>query len=346
MSGYSLNWDDGAIVAVDQRCLPHRVAHLRITTVDELVSAIRSLAIRGAPALGVAGALGVALSALANPASAVRRDAERISAARPTAANLAWGVRRALATLPEGPQAVLDEALAMVADDVRVNRAAATNAAELLIRLCPDRALRVLTHCNTGRLATVAHGTALGAIRELAGRGLVSEVLVDETRPLLQGSRLTTWELAEANIPHRLIVDSAAAWAMVTGLVDCVLVGADRVAANGDAANKIGTYPLALAAHRHGIPFVVVCPESTRDQGIATGREIEVEQRPAAEVTSFAGVLTAPEGTAAFNPAFDVTPTALITAVVTERGVVHSGPGGTGSPHTGNNLLCAYVDSR
>ena len=161
MSGYSLSWDDGAIVAIDQRGVPHRVAHLRITTVDELVSAIVSLAIRGAPALGVAGALGVALSALANPASAVRRDAERISAARPTAANLAWGVRRALARLPEGPQAVLDEALAMVADDVRANRAAATNAAEGLIRLCPDRALRVLTHCNTGRLATVAHGTAL-----------------------------------------------------------------------------------------------------------------------------------------------------------------------------------------
>ena len=280
MSNYSLNWDDGAIIAMDQRGLPHRVARLRITTVDELISAIRSLAIRGAPALGVAAALGVALSALANPASAVRRDAERISAARPTAANLAWGVRRALAKLPDGPQAVLAEAQAMLAEDVRANRAAAVNAAELLMRWCPDRALRVLTRCNTGGLATVAYGTALGAIRELADRGLVWEVLVGETRPLLQGARLTTWELAQANIPHRLIVDSAAAWAMATGLVDCVVVGADRVAANGDVANKIGTYPLALAAHRHDIPFVVVCPESTRDQRIATGREIAVEQRP------------------------------------------------------------------
>ncbi|HJT03408.1 MAG TPA: S-methyl-5-thioribose-1-phosphate isomerase [Pseudonocardiaceae bacterium] len=326
MSNYSLNWDDGAIIAMDQRGLPDRVARLRITTVDELIAAIRSLAIRGAPALGVAGALGVALSALANPGSAVRRDAERISAARPTAANLAWGVRRALARVPDGPQAVLAEAQAMLAEDVRANRAAAVNAAELLMRLCPDRALRVLTHCNTGGLATVAYGTALGAIRELADRGLVGEVLVGETRPLLQGARLTTWELAQANIPHRLIVDSAAAWAMATGLVDCVVVGADRVAANGDVANKIGTYPLALAAHRHDIPFVVVCPESTRDQRIATGREIAIEQRPAAEITSFAGVPAAPEGTAAFNPAFDVTPAELITAVVTEQGVVHGAP--------------------
>lgn len=149
--------------------------------------------------------------------------------------------------------------------------------------------------------------------------------MVGETRPLLQGARLTTWELAQANIPHRLIVDSAATWAMATGLVDCVVVRADRVAANGDVANKIGTYPLALAAHHHGIPFVVVCPESTRDQRIATGRQIAVEQRSAAEITSFAGVPAAPEGTAAFNPAFDVTPAELITAVVTEQGVVHDG---------------------
>jgi methylthioribose-1-phosphate isomerase len=192
----------------------------------------------------------------------------------------------------------------------------------VVLRLCPDRPLRILTHCNTGRLATTAFGTALGAVRVLHARGKVADVLVDETRPLLQGARLTAWELAEAGIPHRLTIDSAAAWAMATGQVDCVIVGADRITADGSVANKIGTYALAVAAHRHGIPFIVVAPESTRDAATATGREIVVEQRAAAEITHIGGVATAPERTDVFNPAFDVTPPELVTAIVSEIRVV------------------------
>ncbi|BBX98830.1 S-methyl-5-thioribose-1-phosphate isomerase [Mycobacterium lacus] len=332
MTESSIAWVDGTVTTVDQRALPHELRQLRIATVDELIEAITTLAIRGAPMLGVAGAFGVALAASEAASEAavgddadaehVRRQAARIAEARPTATNLRWGVQRALAKLPQGSQAVLDEALRMLAEDAQVNRAAATHAADLVERLCPGRPLRILTHCNTGRLATTAFGTAIGALRVLHSRGKIDSVLVDETRPLLQGSRLTTWELAEAGIPHRLTIDSAAAWAMASGHVDCVIVGADRIAADGAVANKIGTYSLALAAHRHDIPFVVVAPESTRDPSTATGLDIVVEERAAAEITHFNGAPAAPEGTAVFNPAFDVTPPDLVTAVVTENGVV------------------------
>jgi methylthioribose-1-phosphate isomerase len=320
----SITWDDGALLAIDQRLLPRELRWLRITSVDEVIDAIQTLAIRGAPALGVAGAFGVALAAYAHigDTDTTGSEAARIASARPTAVNLAWGVRRALATLPAGPDAVLAEAQQMLAEDARVNRMLATHAADLVLRLCPDRPLRVLTHCNTGWLATTAVGTALGAVRVLHARGRVAEVLVDETRPLLQGARLTAWELAEAGIAHRLTIDSAAAWAMATGQVDCVMVGADRIAADGSVANKIGTYALAVAAHRHGIPFIVVAPESTRDMATATGAEIVVEERAAAEITHVGGVATAPDRTAVFNPAFDVTPPELITAVVTENGPI------------------------
>jgi methylthioribulose-1-phosphate dehydratase len=221
----------------------------------------------------------------------------------------------------EGPAAVLAEALGMLEEDEQVNRAASARAAELVRRLCPDRPLRLLTHCNTGGLATVAWGTALGTIRELAAAGRVADVLVDETRPLLQGARLTAWELGRAGLPHRLCVDSAGPAAIGAGLVDCVLVGADRIAANGDVANKIGTYGLAVAAGRAGIPFIVVAPESTVDDTLAGGHEIVIEERAAEEVTAVAGRPTAPAGTAVYNPAFDVTPADLVTAVVTERRV-------------------------
>ncbi|MGQ4614354.1 S-methyl-5-thioribose-1-phosphate isomerase [Nocardia sp. R7R-8] len=329
MDDSSLVWEDGALVTIDQRGLPHEVRELRLSTVDQVIDAIESLAIRGAPAIGIAGAFGVVLATAAHTVdgvvdeTAAQAEADRIAAARPTAVNLAWAVRRVRAKVGQGADAVLAETLDMLAEDGRVNRAAATKAADLVLRLCPDRPLRVLTHCNTGRLATSAFGTAIGTLRVLSERGALEQVLVDETRPLLQGARLTTWELAEAGIAHRLIVDSAAAWAMATGQVDCVLVGADRITANGDVANKIGTYGLALAAHHHGIPFVVVAPESTRDLTMATGREIVVEERAAAEVTGFGGVATAPAHTEVFNPAFDVTPGELVTAVVTEHGVVH-----------------------
>ncbi|MBF6228250.1 S-methyl-5-thioribose-1-phosphate isomerase [Nocardia abscessus] len=329
MDDSSLVWDDGTLVTIDQRWLPHEVRELRLSTVDQVIDAIKALAIRGAPAIGIAGAFGVVIATAAHTAdgvvdeAAAQAEADRIAAARPTAVNLAWAVRRVRAQVSRGADAVLAETLDMLAEDGRVNRSAATNAADLVQRLCPDRPLRVLTHCNTGRLATSAFGTAIGTLRVLSERGAIEQVLVDETRPLLQGARLTTWELAEAGIPHRLTIDSAAAWAMATGQVDCVLVGADRVTANGDVANKIGTYGLALAARHHDIPFVVVAPESTRDLAMATGREIVVEERAAAEVTGFGGVATAPEHTEVFNPAFDVTPAELVTAVVTEHGVVH-----------------------
>jgi len=278
----TVEWQDGAIVIIDQTALPaeHRV--LRLSTCEDLVSAIVRLAVRGAPALGVVGALGVAQSAARHTSQghtdepAVRAEADRIAHARPTAVNLSWGVRRALARLAEGPRAVLDEALALLGEDEAVNRAAASRAADLVLELSSRRPVRVLTHCNTGRLATVAWGTALGTVRELRDRDVLGEVLACETRPLLQGARLTAWELAEAGIPHRLCVDSAAAFAMARGMVDCVLVGADRIAANGDVANKIGTYAHALAAARHGIPFVVVAPESTADASLASGAEITV----------------------------------------------------------------------
>ncbi|MFD8104555.1 S-methyl-5-thioribose-1-phosphate isomerase [Nocardia fluminea] len=347
MDDSSLIWDDGALVTIDQRGLPHEVRELRLRTVDEIIEAITTLAIRGAPAIGIAGAFGVVIATRAHThdssvdapdqsigdagpraggvvdVAAAQAEADRIAAARPTAVNLAWAVDRVRARIAEGADAVLAETLDMLAEDGRVNLAAATHAADLVQRLCGERPLRLLTHCNTGRLATSAVGTAIGALRVLHERGAVADVIVDETRPLLQGARLTAWELAEAGIPHRLTIDSAAAWAMATGQVDAVLVGADRITANGDVANKIGTFSLALAARHHGIPFIVVAPESTRDTAMATGAQIVVEQRAAAEVTGFGGVATAPADTAVFNPAFDVTPTDLVTAVVTENGVVY-----------------------
>jgi methylthioribose-1-phosphate isomerase len=317
----TFEWVDGALVTVDQRLLPGAEVTLRLATVPDLVAAIQGLAVRGAPALGIVGAFGVALSARlhrGDPAL-VRADADLIANARPTALNLGRGVARALAELAAGPDAVLAAAMALLAEDERVNRAASARAADLLVDRCPDRPLRVLTHCNTGRLATGAWGTALGAIRHLAERGKVEHVVATETRPLMQGARLTTWELAEAGIPYRLVVDSAAPALIARGLVDCVVVGADRIAANGDTANKIGTYALALAAHRTGIPFLVVAPESTVDGDLPNGTGIVIEERAPTEVTSFNGTPTAPGGTLADNPAFDVTPIDLITAVVTEQ---------------------------
>ncbi|MDI5973591.1 S-methyl-5-thioribose-1-phosphate isomerase [Streptomyces sp. SL13] len=321
----SLVWDDGALVVVDQRQLPHKVELLRLESVDEVIGAIRTLAIRGAPAIGLAGALGVAISAHRHRRAdgscdepLVRADAEKLATARPTAVNLAWAVRRVLTALEGGPEAVLAEATAMLAEDRATNLRAARRAADLVCDLVPRRPLRVLTHCNTGRLATAAVGTALGAILELHARHLVAEVLVGESRPLLQGARLTAWELDQADVPYRLCVDSAGAAAMARGMVDVVLVGADRIAANGDTANKIGTYGLAVAAARHGVPFVVVAPESSWDPRTAGGEAIEVEERPAAEVIGFGGTAVGPRDARAFNPAFDVTPGELITAVVTE----------------------------
>lgn len=321
----AVDWDGSAIVVVDQTALPEELRLRRLTTVDEVVDAVRRLVVRGAPVIGVTGALGVALAAHLHRLpdgrvddGALRRDAQRIADARPTAVNLRWAVDRVLARLPDGADALLAEALAVLADDERTSRAAARRAADVLRDACPDRPLRVLTHCNTGGLAAMGGGTALGAIRALARDGRIAEVVATETRPLLQGARLTVWELREAGIPHRLCVDSAAAAAMASGLVDAVVVGADRIAANGDTANKIGTYALACAAARHAIPFVVVAPRSTLDPDAGSGADIPIEERDAAEVTRLAGVDTTVAGTRVYNPAFDVTPADLIAAIVTE----------------------------
>lgn len=320
----TIDWVDGEIHLVDQTRLPDELVVLRIASLDPLVEAIRTLAVRGAPALGVAGALGVALLAAAHPGerAPVEQGAARLRAVRPTAANLAWGVDRALARLGDGPGAVLAEALRIRDEDIAACLAMATRGADLVRAVVPRPRVRVLTICNTGALAAVEHGTALGVARELLARGQLDEVVVLETRPLLQGARLTTWELAAMGAPFRLIVDSAAASVLVRGLVDVVLMGADRITASGDTANKVGSLAIAIAARHAGVPVIVVAPESTIDPGTPSGAQIAIEERPDDEVTSFRGVRTAAAGTPALNPAFDVMPAGLITAIVTDRRVL------------------------
>jgi S-methyl-5-thioribose-1-phosphate isomerase len=307
----TLDWQDGHIVAVDQTRLPRELVFLHLRTVDDLIEAIRRLAIRGAPALGAAGALGVVL------AGGDREAAARLKAARPTAINLAWGVERVLAR----PDGALDEALAVLEEDVAANRALSNRGAQWLLDRTPGP-IAIQTHCNAGGLACVEWGTALGVVRALHERGALVHVYVDETRPLLQGARLTAWELGEQGIPHTLVADAAGPSVIARRLVGAVVVGADRIAANGDVVNKIGTYPLALAANRAGIPFVVAAPESTIDPATATGADVPIEVRDDAEVTRFAGVPTAPDQTRALNLAFDVTPADLVTAIITERRVI------------------------
>jgi methylthioribose-1-phosphate isomerase len=304
-----IDWQDGAVVLIDQTLLPDQEQWLRITEVDALVDCIARLAVRGAPALGAAGALGVALAA--QRGVDVPAAAARLRTARPTAVNLARGVDRALARLGDGPDGVLAEACALLDEEAASGRAIGERGADLLSTLCPPGPLRLLTHCNTGWLAAVEWGTALGVVAVLHQRGRVARVYADETRPLLQGARLTAYELMQLGIDHRVVVDSAGPSLLARGLVDAVLVGADRIAANGDVVNKIGTYPLALAAARSGIPFLVAAPESTVDSSTPTGADVPIEERDPAEVS--------PAGIPACNPAFDVTPHDLITAIVTER---------------------------
>ena len=327
----TIEWRSDHAVLVDQTRLPAEVVMVEVRDVDAMIDAIVRLVVRGAPAIGVAGAFGVAIAAQQAEREGlgpehVRREAERIAAARPTAVNLAWAVRRVLARLDEGAAAVVAEAVAMADEDVETNRRLAARGADLLEELAVVPA-RVHTHCNTGGLATVEWGTALGIVRELNERGHLVSVTADETRPLLQGSRLTAFELADLGIEHRIVVDGAGPSVISRGLADAVLVGADRIAANGDVANKIGTYPLALAAARAGIPFIVAAPESTLDPATATGADIEIEERAEEEVLAFGGTRTAPVGSRAYNPAFDVTPADLVTAIVTERRVIRPAQG-------------------
>jgi methylthioribose-1-phosphate isomerase len=318
---------DGHVRLLDQTRLPDDVVHLEITDVDVLVAAIGRLAVRGAPALGVAGALGVALAVNRLGPDAADAAIARLRTARPTAVNLARGVDLAAGHRPAGPAAVLAAALALRDDEIAASTAMAARGAALLDG---DR-LRVMTICNTGALAAVEHGTALAPVERVFREGRLEHVLVCETRPLLQGARLTAWELTRMGVPFELIVDGAAAGLMRTGAVDAVLVGADRIAANGDVANKVGTLALALAA-RHArpagaIPFFVVAPESTVDAATADGDAIPIEDRGDLEVVQLRGVRIAPEGTRARNPAFDITPAELITAIVTDRRVIRTGDG-------------------
>ncbi len=307
----TIDWVDGRIVLVDQTALP-AIRTVTVDQVDALVDAIRRLVVRGAPALGVAGALGVALAARTLKGPELDVAATLIATARPTAVNLAVGVRRALAAAPSGPDAVLAEALAVRDEDIAACHAIGDRGAALLEELCGPGPLRLSTHCNAGALACVEWGTALGVVRSLHAAGRVALVVADETRPLLQGARITAVELAAIGVAHRVVVDGAAPSVIARGLVDAVVVGADRVAANGDVANKIGTYPLALAAFRAGIPFVVACPESTVDEATPDGGAIVIEDRSEDEVLP---------GGPAWNPAFDVTPADLVTAIVTETRV-------------------------
>ena len=317
----TVEWRRGQLRLIDQRALPARLRYLYCRTAADVVRAIRDLSVRGAPAIGAAGAYGVALAAAsARSPTAVHNAAERLRDARPTAVNLARGVDRVAAAYDAGgAAAALDEAHAVAREDLEVNRALSTHGAELV----PEHA-QVLTHCNAGALACVGYGTALGIVRAAAEHGKEIHVWVDETRPVLQGARLTAWELGRLGIDHTLVADVAAGGLLAAGAVDLVVVGADRVAANGDVANKVGTYPLAVLARHHGVPFVVAAPVATIDLATPDGSEIVVEERPASEVTHFGGTRTAPRGTRVRNPAFDVTPAALVTAIVTERGVARA----------------------
>jgi len=305
----TIEWAGDRVRMIDQRALPGALVFLEASSVDELCAAISSLAVRGAPALGVAGAMGVALASVTGEPLAAA--AARLVATRPTAVNLAWGVEQALAA--SDPVAC---AVALAADDVERNRRLGSLGAPLL----PEGA-RVLTHCNAGALACAGYGTAVGVIRAAWEAGRRLSVWVDETRPVLQGARLTAWELGRLGIPHLVVADVMAGSLMAGGEVDCVVVGADRIAANGDVANKVGTYSLAVLAAYHGVPFYVAAPLSTVDFDCPAGSEIVVERRPPAEVLTVAGVAVAPPGSSAENRAFDVTPASLVTAVVTEAGV-------------------------
>jgi len=319
----ALRWDGRTLSVLDQTELPARETWLTLTGAEDTAAAIRRLSVRGAPLIGIVAAYGLAMEVTRRPGLGALEDgAEILTAARPTAVNLAWAVERVrAAALAAGPVtmagAARAEAQRIHAEEDAASAAIARHGADLLAG-----ARRILTICNTGALAAGGEGTALAVILELhrrAGDGV--RVLACETRPLLQGARLTTWELARAGVPHELVVDSAAAGLIRRGAADAVIAGTDRVAANGDVANKVGTYGLALAAQAAGIPFVIAGPVSSIDPALADGDGIEIEERGAEEVVAFGGVPAAPPGTAVRNPAFDVTPAGFVTALVTERGV-------------------------
>ena len=330
----ALRWHDGRLEMIDQRALPFAHRSLQFESAAGVAEAIHNMTVRGAPAIGCAAAYGIALEALRlqNLAPGEFREGLEtgftvLADSRPTAVNLFWALKRMRnawqSTAAAGPartaSALLAEAHAICADDIAANRSMGQYGAGLL-----QDGARVLTHCNAGALATAGHGTALGVIRSAVQAGKRIEVIANETRPFLQGARLTVWELAREGIPVSLIVDSAAGYLMSRKDIDAVLVGADRIAANGDVVNKIGTYTVAVLADRHKIPFYVAAPISTIDASVASGADIPIEKRDAAEITGYGNLRWAPQNTVAHNPVFDVTPAVLVTALITEAGVVHA----------------------
>ncbi|HVN72738.1 MAG TPA: S-methyl-5-thioribose-1-phosphate isomerase [Desulfomonilia bacterium] len=309
---------DGTFFILDQRRLPREETWIECTSSDQVAHAIRTLAVRGAPAIGIAAAYGLVLAARGGRGN-VEKAAETLVNARPTAVNLAWAVRRCMAKALNAKDGDLVDALRQEADAIWNEEIAANESMSILGAglFEQGRGYSVLTHCNAGSLATGGIGTAIGVIRKLHEQNKLKMVYTDETRPLLQGARITVYELMKDNIPCTLITDSMAGWLMNLGLIDAVIVGADRIARNHDAANKVGSYSLSVLAHAHGIPFYVAAPQSTFDPDTATGKDIRIEERDADEVLSFQGVQSAPQ-VKVFNPAFDVVPSALITAIISE----------------------------
>ncbi len=327
----TIRWEGDFVVLIDQRALPTREEYVKCRDAQAVAGAIRDMVVRGAPAIGVTAAMGIALGlkqSSAADARALRADMESLAAllaaTRPTAVNLFWAIdrmkRRFEELLPEGVSATRagmeKEALSIQREDVEMCRRMGAHGEKLL-----EDGARILTHCNAGALATAGYGTALGMMRAAVEAGKRISVFSDETRPFLQGARLTAWELMKDKIPVTLITDNMAGYLMAKGEIDCAIVGADRIAGNGDVANKIGTYTVAVLAKEHGIPFYVVAPTSTFDLSLSSGKEIPIEERSSNEVTHVQGVRVAPEGVGIVNPAFDVTPHHLVSAIVCENGV-------------------------
>lgn len=329
----TMRWnEEGFLELLDQTALPNQISYLKCTDYKDVAAAIKRLAVRGAPAIGAAAAYGLALGAMAVKArtrgeflAGVEAVSSELAATRPTAVNLSWALSRLLSKIQQLETedvnmlraALLKEAHVIYGEDVAGNRRMGQYGQELI-----PAGARVLTHCNAGALATAGYGTALGVIRAAHEAGKSISVFAGETRPLLQGARLTAWEMMQEGIPVTLLTDNMAGYLMARGKVDLVIVGADRIAANGDVANKIGTYGVAVLAREHGLPFYVAAPFSTVDLNLASGEEIPIEERGHTEVTHLAGQPVAPEGVKVWNPAFDVTPNRLVDAIITDRGVV------------------------
>ncbi len=327
----SIEWISGVVRLLDQRALPHQTRYLECKDYREVAKAIQDMVIRGAPALGAAAAFGLALVAYHSKAvdlqgflEELNRSADELRQSRPTAVNLGWALDRVLSqarnsnTIHAARETVIEEALLIAEEDIQINRRIGLNGVELI-----PHPTNIIHHCNTGALATVGYGTALGVIRAAHEKGKKVHVFVDETRPRLQGARLTTWELQQLGIPFTLVVDGASGFLLRSGRVDLCIVGCDRVAVNGDTANKIGTFNLALAAYAHSVPFYVAGPLSSFDRSLKSGDDIPIEWRDEREITHIGEYQITPEGCRVENPAFDVTPSQYITAFITEAGIIY-----------------------